>query len=845
VKNKISLIFFALFAFINTGLFTQITYSKFEGVRQKMAPSENFPENRALAVPLPGIPLKDREIMILSLKVENEGGLPKRIEVFFNSSKLGVLFLKAREVKEFHSDLRNDTPGLTDNTVSLRGPDDGWRLLNYRISNMYGFSHGPMEYILIPKATRTYQRHGAFIWLLVFLAIFLLGAVSPLKTSHLERLISRLARFLALFIIISAVLLPIVSKYRILISFHSLWIFVLFLYLSSTLRILRTFHQKGLATIRLSRPFRGLTEIVSPRENVVIAFFFSVLVFFFYFHIMLDHLKVYKGNFSGFVSLREDLVTGINPIFWNASAEQLFENSDFEKGTLENWTAQGNAFRFQPTKGANIRSRRSSMPFNYQGEYWVGTSQKYQGRPGEVRGTKKGDRPNGTLTSLPFVIKKDRIGFLIGGGRSRVDKKPVRESVALEVNGEIVKETSGKNRETMELQVWEVARWKGQLARIIITDSAVRGSGWGHINADWFHYYQEDRMSQIQKNLLVSPSGYDAQFFYFMAYDPFLLRFKDEPRKYRVLTDEPRYRYERIAFPLLIKAVSLDRPEFYPQAMMALILLSHLLAAFFLVRIVQFFGQSPFWALFYILVPGYQVSLARALPESLVMAFILAGWYFYLKGKILTPSILFSISLLTRETAALAVIPLILWEFFKEKNPRKALILSMSFLPLIGWKFYLTIRLFDIYGWTTLFVGFDNLGFPFSGIIGLYRRALARSITPELLPASIIYPLLLFFLFMFSLYLLWKRRDFLSLGLCLFSLISVSLNYPKVWVHIDNAVRTTTEPFLFLVIVFASQRASLRKPFVWLVLCFFILVFMYDFCLLTFHDFFRAGFFLK
>jgi hypothetical protein len=330
-----------------------------------------------------------------------------------------------------------------------------------------------------------------------------------------------------------------------------------------------------------------------------------------------------------------------------------------------------------------------------------------------------------------------------------------------------------------------------------------------------------------------------------MAYDPFLLRFKDEPRKYRVLTDEPRYRYERIAFPLLTKAVSLGRPEVYPKAMMALILLSHLLGAFFLARIVQFFGRSPFWALFYILVPGYQLSLARALPESLAMAFVMAGWYFYLKGKILAPSVLFAISLLTRVTAALAVIPLILREYFKEKNLRKALFLALSFIPFLGWKFYLTIRLFYVYGWTTLLIRFNNLGLPFSGIRGLFRRALAGSISADLFPASITYPFLLFFLFLFSLYLLWKKRNFICLGLSLFSLLSVSLNYPNVWVHIDNVVRTTTEPFLFLLIVFTSQKISLRKPFAWLVLCFFVLVFVYDFYFLTVHDYFRAGFFLK
>lgn len=846
MRNKGALVFFALFAFVITGLFTQITFHKFERVREKIVPAEDCPENRALTVLLPRIPLKTGEIPILSLKVKNEGATSERIEVDFNSVRLGVLFLNGREVKEIFFDMAKNTSGPVYGTLILRGQTDGWRLLNYKIGNSYGFSRGPTEYVLIPKAVNIYQKPAIFIWPLLFLFLFLLGAVSPLKLGHPMDLISRLACSLGFIIIVCAVLMPFVSKYRILFSLKSLWFFLPLLYLSTTVRFLTLFYRKWPATARkLYQYAPRLSQIISPHVNVVISLFFAFLVFVFYFQIMLDYLKIYNGNFSGFLSIREDLATGVNPIFWNATPERLFENSDFEKGTLDNWSAQGNAFDFQPTKGANVPPGIPSFPFNYQGQYWVGTSQKYQGLPGEIRGTERGDRPSGTLTSLPFVIKRDRIGFLIGGGESRVENRLARQFVALEVDGEIVRETTGKNREMMELQVWEVRRWKGKKAQIIITDSAVRGSGKGHINVDWFHYYEEDRVWQIQRSLLVNPSGYDAQFFYFIAFDPFLLRFRNEPRKYNVLADDPRHRYQRIAFPLLTKALSLDRPEFYPQTMMALILLAHLLGAFFLIRIVQFFGQSPFWGLLYVLVPGYQLSLALALPESLVMALVMAGLYFYLKGRILAPGILFSISLLTRETAAFVVIPLILWEFFKKKNLRNALVLAAAFLPWIGWKLYLTVRLFDVYGWTTLFVGHQNLGLPFSGIIHLYREASVGSIKADLLPASVAYPFLLAFLFFFSLYLLWKRRDFLSLALILFSLVSVSLNFRYFWVHIDNSVRVTSEAFLFLIIVFASQKIFLRKLQTALVLLFFIFVFVYDFYFLTHHDFFRAGFFLK
>src|SRR5437868_1990967 len=47
-------------------------------------------------------------------------------------------------------------------------------------------------------------------------------------------------------------------------------------------------------------------------------------------------------------------------------------NLDFEKGTLEDWTAEGEAFKGQPIKGDAIAKRRSDMKSGHQGDYWIG-----------------------------------------------------------------------------------------------------------------------------------------------------------------------------------------------------------------------------------------------------------------------------------------------------------------------------------------------------------------------------------------------------------------------------------------------------------------------------------------
>ena len=164
-----------------------------------------------------------------------------------------------------------------------------------------------------------------------------------------------------------------------------------------------------------------------------------------------------------------------------AAAGLLFENSDFENGDLTNWTASGDAFQSQPTKGDNPTARSRNQPSNHQGEFWIGTYEKYQGADGQKPGDVQRDKPTGTLTSIPFQIEGERITFYIGGG-----KRPKSVYVALLVDDREVLKASGNNGESMTRHVWDVGSYRGKTARVLICDQC--GTGWGHINADDFRY---------------------------------------------------------------------------------------------------------------------------------------------------------------------------------------------------------------------------------------------------------------------------------------------------------------------------------------------------------------------
>ncbi len=160
----------------------------------------------------------------------------------------------------------------------------------------------------------------------------------------------------------------------------------------------------------------------------------------------------------------------------------LFLNSDFERGDFTNWATSGNAFEYQPTRGDNVRARRKGYSSEHQGEYWVGTYEKYRGSTGEKPGGRQGDKPTGILRSEPFSITGNSIGFLIGGGRQM---KKLR--VVLIVNDLPVKKTTGSNSETMNRVTWDVREYAGKTAIIEVHDNAA--GGWGHINVDDFRYW--------------------------------------------------------------------------------------------------------------------------------------------------------------------------------------------------------------------------------------------------------------------------------------------------------------------------------------------------------------------
>jgi putative membrane-bound dehydrogenase-like protein len=146
-------------------------------------------------------------------------------------------------------------------------------------------------------------------------------------------------------------------------------------------------------------------------------------------------------------------------------------NLDFETGTLKDWTAAGDAFAGQPIKGDTVFPRRNDNHSRHQGNYWIGGFEKL------------GDKPEGTLTSVPFKVTHPWASFLVGGGPHEVT---CVELVKADTK-DVFFRASGIEQEDMSRAVVDL---RGLLGKEIFIRIVDKHSGhWGHINFDDFRFH--------------------------------------------------------------------------------------------------------------------------------------------------------------------------------------------------------------------------------------------------------------------------------------------------------------------------------------------------------------------
>jgi hypothetical protein len=340
----------------------------------------------------------------------------------------------------------------------------------------------------------------------------------------------------------------------------------------------------------------------------------------------------------------------------------------------------------------------------------------------------------------------------------------------------------------------------------------------------------------VRDSLVLQDSGYDGQFMYFSAFDPLLREYQSVPSTYRNVMDAAPYRYGRIGFGLLTIAFSAGQWQRFPETMTRLIVFSVFLAALVLARMAQAQALSPAFGASVLLVPGFWLSLQSSLPEPIAAAALLGGILFISQSRWWLAAALFALSLLVRETGIVAV-GCTLVAAMLSGNRRQALAVGACAVgTVVLWRLYVAWVLFPDWGIEGLLFHAPDLGWPFEGIVELWRvvaRGQYYPMVPELSRAAITYPLLLVGGFGLAIALVVATPNATHVAATVYALIAISLNFRMIWVHVGNAQRGTYELFVMLAlssVAFRTYARSIRGGLIvfWTAAALYVFFFSFD-----------------
>jgi hypothetical protein len=314
----------------------------------------------------------------------------------------------------------------------------------------------------------------------------------------------------------------------------------------------------------------------------------------------------------------------------------------------------------------------------------------------------------------------------------------------------------------------------------------------------------------IRKTLFLNDhGGYDGQFMYFAAFDPFLRAYKDAPIRYREVVDDPPYRFGRIGFSLLTRVISGGRWERYPATMVWLVLASVTLAAFCLALMAHAQGANPAIGLLVLAVPGFWQSIQAALPEPIAAAALLGGMICLACARWIAAGMLLALSLLVRETGSVAVVCVLAAALASHGRRPAVLVGLFAFGVLLLWRLYVASILFPAWGIEGLLAQPANLGWPLKGtadLWGLIARGQYYDGRFEFARAGIACSLLVTGGLILAVALaLWKPSA-VHIAAVVYGLVAICLAYASVWVHVGNGQRVTYELFVMLAVSSVAIR---------------------------------------
>lgn len=300
---------------------------------------------------------------------------------------------------------------------------------------------------------------------------------------------------------------------------------------------------------------------------------------------------------------------------------------------------------------------------------------------------------------------------------------------------------------------------------------------------------------------LANGHGYDGQFYYYIALDPAKARFYADWNSYG--RQAAAYRYSRILYPMVARALALGRSSWVPATLLLVNLLGVGLGTLAVAAWLRRFRLSPWLALLYPLYPGVVLGVLRDLADPLAFSLAAAAVYLLYVGsryRVVSAGVLFGLAALARETTLLVPLVYSLW-LLERRDIRDGVVLGLLGAgPALLWRAWLVLWL-----GSTGIAGKVGPVFPFTGLFHHWTADHVIQVLGVVVPA-----LLLCWLALVA----WRAggRSPEVVVLLLNVLLFVVLLNPTSYVDIYASARMAIGVTLFALFALPTFVTTLRRP---------------------------------
>lgn len=288
--------------------------------------------------------------------------------------------------------------------------------------------------------------------------------------------------------------------------------------------------------------------------------------------------------------------------------------------------------------------------------------------------------------------------------------------------------------------------------------------------------------------------GYDGQHFYHIA--------RGLARGERPAV--PPVRAQRIGYPLTAAILSLGQEAAIPYALVAVNLLAVAVGTAMFARLLGRHNLNPWWSLLFALNSGQILAVQMDLALPMVMAFTAGALLCWEKRRVWAAGALLGAALLTRESAVLFLIPLVVAELLGRRW-RAATILGLSVIPFLAWQAALYLWL----GAGGVGVSAGQVVAPGAGMaaaLGSAMASLGQGLAAMARQGSVVAVMALILAALaVSVWRLRRGYDAYTGGVLFHALFAVCASY-DIWEAYASAGRVFAGIFPLLVLAYAVRR---------------------------------------